>query len=228
VKAIEGDAIAHRQVLQKETIMKLINKVLKAIAVLKLPKPPQAVSAQAKAILAALGNNPSIFVTPVPPLATFKADIDALDSAETQALTKAKGAVEARNAKLAVVVEHVHDARAYVNKIANADPPNAAAIITAGGFSIKKSSTRSKQLLAAKQGASTGIVVLTAKAVATRAAYEWEWSLDQKSWTDVPLTTVAHTSISGLSPAVIHYFRFRASTSKGRGDWSEVVTLIVH
>ena len=208
--------------------MQPVKKIPKTNAVLNLAKSPQAASAQAKTILAGLGDNPSIFATPSPPLATFKADIDALDAAETEALSRTKGAVETRNAKLAVVLDNVREARFYVNKTASADPPNAAAIITAGGFSTKKPSSRNKQLLAAKQGASTGIVVLRAKAVAKKAAYEWQWSLDRQTWTDVPLTVVAHTSIPSLTAAVIHYFRFRANTTNGKGDSSDPVTLIVH
>jgi hypothetical protein len=203
-------------------------KVPNTIAVLKLAKPAQAVSAYAKTILAGLGDHPSIFVTPNPSLATLKADIDALDAAETQALSRTKGAVEARNAKLSVVVNDIHVARTYVNQLAAADSTNAAAIISAAGFAIRKPSVQHKQLLAAKQGPVPGAVVLMAKAVAPKANYDWQWSLDQKTWTDVPSTLVARTSVASLSTAVIHYFRFRARTKAGQGDWSDVVTLIVH
>jgi hypothetical protein len=159
---------------------------------------------------------------------TLKADIDALDAAETAALMRTKGAVEARNAKLAIVVGDLHEARAYVNKIAAADAANAAAIITAAGLFVLKPSVHAKQLLAAKQGPAPGIAILEAKAVARKASYDWQWSLDQKTWVDVPPTLVARMTVAGLSTAVIHYFRFRARTRLGQGDWSDVVTLIVH
>jgi len=203
-------------------------KVPNTIAVLKLARPAQAASAYAKTILAGLGGHPLIFVTPNPPLATFKADIDALDAAETLALGRTKGAVEDRNAKLAVVVSDIHVARTYVNQLAAVDSANAAAIITAAGFALRKPTVQHKQLLAAKQGPAPGVVVLSAKAVAPKASYDWQWSLDQKTWVDVPSTLVARTSVAGLSAAVIHYFRFRARTRAGQGDWSDVVTLIVH
>jgi len=208
--------------------MNTTKQLPKTIAVLKLAQSPQTASAQAKAILSGLENNPSIFVTPNPPLATLKADIAALDSAETDALKRTKGAAEARNAKLAVVIQDLHDARAYVNKIASADPVNAAAIITAAGLFVKKPAVKSKQLLAAKQGPSTGIVLLEAKAVARRAAYFWQWSLDQKSWTDLPPTLVSHTTVINLAPAVLTYFRVRGQSTASHGDWSDVASLIVH
>jgi hypothetical protein len=43
------------------------------------------------------------FPTPNPTLATFQADIEALNTAETAVLARTKGAADTRNAKLAVV-----------------------------------------------------------------------------------------------------------------------------
>jgi len=125
-------------------------------------------------------------------------------------------------------MQDLHEARTYVNKIADADPSNAAAIITAGGFFVRKPSTHSKQLLAAKQGPVSGSVMLEAKAAARKAAYAWQWSLDQKVWTDLPQTLVARTRVDGLSTPVAHYFRVRAQIQTGQGDWSDAVTFIVH
>ncbi len=42
-----------------------------------------------------------------------------------------------------------------------------------------------------------GSVKLIAKAVATRASYEWQYSIDQKTWTNAPSTLQAKTVISG-------------------------------
>ncbi len=57
--------------------------------------------------------------------------------------------------------------------------------------------------------------------------YYWEISLDQQSWTSVPETLKARATITGLTPGQRYYFRFRAHTRKGLGDYSDVVTLIV-
>jgi hypothetical protein len=70
-------------------------------------------------------------------------------------------------------------------------------------------------------------VKLAAKAVAARACYEWQYSTDQKTWTEVPPTLQAKVEIDGLTPATAYFFRFRGVTKAGTGDWSQVVSIMV-
>jgi hypothetical protein len=42
-----------------------------------------------------------------------------------------------------------------------------------------------------------GSVKLLAKAVAQRASYEWQYSIDQKTWTNMPAPLQAKTAIAG-------------------------------
>jgi hypothetical protein len=65
---------------------------------------------------------------------------------------------------------------------------DAEAIIGAAGLALRKPTTHRKAPFTAKQGATTGIVNLAAKAAATRASYDWEWSVGGgKRWTSLPL-----------------------------------------
>src|SRR5579863_748480 len=73
-----------------------------SIAVLKLSKRVKNVITFAQNVATAMTNNPA-FPTPNPPLSTFQSDVAALNPAETAVLSRGKGAVENRNAKLAVV-----------------------------------------------------------------------------------------------------------------------------
>ena len=70
-------------------------------------------------------------------------------------------------------------------------------------------------------------MALVAKPVAQRATYYWEHSLDQVTWTQVPETLNARTTVEGLPWAKMSYFRFRALTKAGKGEYSQVVSLLV-
>jgi hypothetical protein len=68
---------------------------------------------------------------------------------------------------------------------------------------------------------------LAVKAVAKRAAYEWQMSVDGgKTWVDLPRTLQAKTSVSGLTPTKMYLFRYRAVTNTGCGDWSDPLEFI--
>jgi hypothetical protein len=81
--------------------------------------------------------------------------------------------------------------------------------------------------LSAKQGSVSGSVNLVAKAAARTAAYEWQYSTDQKTWTTLPITLQAKTGVSGLTPATMYSFRVQEVTRTGVENWSQIVTLLV-
>jgi hypothetical protein len=43
----------------------------------------------------------------------------------------------------------------------------------------------------------------------------------------VPPTLQSKTEIDGLTPATAYFFHFRGITKDGKGDWSQVVSLLV-
>jgi hypothetical protein len=47
------------------------------------------------------------------------------------------------------------------------------------------------------------------------------------TWTQVPETLNARTTVEGLPWAKMCYFRFRALTGAGKGEYSQVVSLLV-
>ena len=78
------------------------------------------------------------------------------------------------------------------------------------------------------EGSVSGTVTLTAKAAATKAAYNWQYSTDQKTWTSLPQTLKAKTAVSGLTSGTTYSFRSQALTPKeGTSDWGQVVSLLV-
>jgi hypothetical protein len=197
------------------------------IVALKLPNKVKSVISFAENVANAMNNNAS-FPSPNPPIATFLADIAALNTAETAVLSRTKGAVETRNAKLAVVHADLENLKTYVQSVAGlGTPANAPAVIEAAGMTTRKVTVRDKPALAAKQGSVSGTVNLVAKAAGHSAAYDWQYSTDQKTWTTVPMTLQAKTGISGLTSGTTYFFRVQPLIRTGAENWSQIVSLMV-
>ena len=171
----------------------------------------------------------SSFPSPTPPLTTFAADITALASAEAAALSKAKGAADTRNVKLATVHADLKSLQNYVQNAADAvGPADASALIESAGMSVRKVTTHEKPALAVKQGSPSGSVILEAKAAKRTALYSWEYSVDQKTWTSLPTTFQSKTTANGLTPLTTYYFRVQAFVRmQGEEGWSQVFSMIV-
>jgi hypothetical protein len=206
-----------------EEVMPHTHRVL---AVLKLSKVVPVFIKQAKAFVAALGNNPS-FPSPTVPLATASAHIADLETAETKAKSKGKGAVQDRDVKLKIVESDLHALKAYVQLVADSNVDNAASIIQSASLSTRKTAVRTKSDLSAVSGPVSGEVHLAAKAGPGRTSYDWQVSTDQKTWTSLPSTLRARTQIHALTPATTYYFRHRKLTKNGQEDWGQIVSLLV-
>jgi len=205
--------------------------VARPTVVLKLPTKIKNFITFAQSVATAMTNN-SEFPSPPTPIATLLADLAALNTAETAVLSRTKGAVETRDAKLAAVKTGLVTLKAYVQTVANtATPENAPAIIQSSGMSVRKVTQRDKAALVAKQGSVSGSVKLVAKAAARSAAYEWQYSTDQKTWTTLPITLQAKTGVSGLTPATTpattYAFRVQEVPRTGVENWSQIVTRVV-
>ncbi len=127
--------------------------VHRSVAILKLPNVIAVLIAYAQAIITAMTNNPR-FPTPVPALALVTAAIAALQSAQSLALARTKGAVTARNDKKAALVALLQQLRMYVQTVADADLENSAAIIQSAGIAVKKAATRKPRVFNAVQAMS--------------------------------------------------------------------------
>jgi hypothetical protein len=171
------------------------------------------------------------YATPNPTGAALTAAGEGLAAANAAAKNGGTVATAARDAKRRDAEGLVDQLVTYVQVNVNAnagDPATANAIIVSSGLSVHKRTRPNKAQLAAYYGAVSSEVLLVALAVAHSAAYMWDFSLDGKNWTSVPQTMKARTTISGLTPGQIYYFRFHAQTRKAIGPYSQVVSLMVH
>jgi hypothetical protein len=201
-------------------------KVRRVTAVLKMPPRKSVVGTYVTSIINAMTGN-TLLPSPTPPLATLSADLAAFEASEATALTRVKGAAVTRNEKYLVLHGDLEHEMAYVQSVADANPGNAQSIIESSGFAIRKTTSHPKTALKVTVGTVPGAVKVVAKAVAPRASYEWQYSTDQKTWTNAPSTLQAKIAITGLTSGTVYYFRFRAVTKAGEGAYSQVVQILV-
>jgi hypothetical protein len=199
----------------------------RSIVSLKLPTRIQALITYAGGILKALTGNPS-FPTLVPMLATLTAAIAELQTAETAALARTKGAVITRNEKKTALVQLLQQLKGAIQAAADANLENGASIIASAGVEVKKTVVRSPRVFGAKPGAVTGTAKLLTASAGHRASYEWEYSTDGgKTWVTTPVTLQAKTTVLGLTAGTTVQFRNRPVTKAGEGNWTQPVTLVV-
>jgi hypothetical protein len=202
-----------------------MDTVYRFYAALKMTTKVAGYANQCSAIVAKMG---LVAKLQSPLLAQATTNIAALMIAEQLAHKGSPAQTADRNAKLEVVKADMRQLKALVQGAVDADLANAQVLIESAGMSVAKRTVRSKPPFAVKQGKVTGTAILVAKAVGRRASYEWLTSSDQKTWNALPNTVRASTSVSGLTPATLYYFRFRALTADGLSDWSAVVSFIAH
>ncbi len=94
-------------------------------------------------------------------------------------------------------------------------------------MNVKKSSGHGKADFDVKQGPVSGSVHLVARAERTRASYQWESRTEEGTWMPLEPTVRSDVKLHGLTPALSYFFRYRAVTKAGIGNWSQVVSWLV-
>ena len=178
-----------------------------------------------------LAANATLLPAPSPTVLVLQTDINTLASKEALVKAKMPGAVNDRDAAVKVVRNDLHNERAYVESVVNADPANAkdaAKFAEAAGMSLRKAPVQSKPPLAVKAGATSGSLHVVAKATKGAKANNWQMSTDGgKTWVDLPSTTKSRTQVANLTPGTTVQFRQQAVTKTGEGDWSLPIPHVV-
>ena len=182
----------------------------------------------ARNIVHRMEQNPR-FASPPITYVEVKGHIDVFADAQQKTSQRTAGFAADRDAAREVVMQDLMILRAYVQKVAQTSPAEAAAIVGSAGMTLRRPTSRTRAPLTARC-TSAGTVHLIAKAAAAKAVYYWQYSLDGETcetWNSAPETLRANTTISGLPSHTLVYFRFRALTSKGMGDFCQVVSQLV-
>jgi hypothetical protein len=198
----------------------------RVIVALKMPRRLHPYIIQARFIVERLAADP-IYAGSFPPLDVVEAHLDALEDAAVAALTQQRGLAQACRAALAVVRSDMNALCTFVQHLAAFDPDGGCAIVANAGMYVKNATGPLKGGFTVKQGRVSGAARMIAKAERTRASYEFQYSLDGKTWVSVEMTVKAHQDVTGLVPGRVYLFRYRPVTKAGVGDWSQVVSLLV-
>jgi hypothetical protein len=204
------------------------NTTHRTLATLSLPKQVGALITYTQNIVMRMTGNAN-FTTPVPALTAVTTACNELQTAETAALARTKGAVAIRNEKRTALVALLQQLRAYVQSIADGNVENGTSIIESAGIAVRKPVVRKPRVFNAVPGAVSGTAKLIAASAGPRSSYEWEFSTDGgKTWVTQPVTIQARTTVLGLMPGASVQFRYKPVTAKGgEGDWSQPVALTI-
>jgi hypothetical protein len=198
--------------------------------VLRLPKDAQALYTRGVAIWNAIKADATRYPTTYPPAAEVEADLKELGSA----LQTAEGGGPIAKVALDVTADKVKQTLdflgKYVQSVVRAGPIEDAPAIISNVlmFESNVGKRAPKPEIEAREGMTSGIVRLLARAVASAVAYFWEVSLDQQTWTAGAPTAQASTTLAGLTLGRVYSFRFRALTREGvMTDASSIVNFMV-
>src|ERR1051326_5574116 len=189
------------------------------IAVLAFPRKINDFLTYAKGIYKAMTGS-TYFPNSESKLATLNTDITSLDTIESNLkMNPPKNTVEDRDAAWEIVR---NDLRALVKDVqtaADAVPAKAEVIIKAASLKAKSQTIRQKRTNNVKDGNVSGTVVLEAEGA---GAHEWQMSKDKTAITNLDATSTSSTTVTGLTPGDMWFFRNRSILRKGgKGDWSD-------
>lgn len=180
----------------------------------------------ARKVRKALDNNPHVTNLAVP-LTTLDGHIAVL---ETLLENKGPGNKEAIKAATRELLNDLDQERGSVQFVVDttATIADAAAIAESAAMRIKATTARAAvTTLLAEWGDELGTVKLSAPASDRREPHDWQVSTDQKTWTNLPSTLQASTTVTGLPIGVPHFFRHRMLTKDGYTAWSAPTMLVV-
>ena len=200
----------------------IVNK--RVIATLNFPTTVAAFIIYVRGIILKLTGNPNV---PVPyplvfsSLGAYTANINLLDSAETNVQTHVSGSVGARNGAYDICKKDMRSVRAMVQQIADNNTSatvTSTTIITSVGLGVKAPTTRKAKVFAAKNTLIAGTIKVVAASIKTnRGGHAWFYTTDLVAFAGkvaAPTTTKASITIEGLTSAT-KYALFHTATVVG-------------
>ena len=178
-----------------------------------------------KTIYMAMFENP-LFAALAAKVASLYIDITALELAEAGFKTiKPTHTASERDAALEKVKADLRSLRNDVQEMASADPTNAESIIESAGMSAKGQAVHGKRQNTAKDGVEQGSVDLTAEGA---GPHEWRMSTDDLTWTLLPSSYKAKTTVTDLTTGTNYSFQNRRMLPNDeKSEWSQSIKIMV-
>jgi hypothetical protein len=192
---------------------------------------------RANAMCVGFDDHAALFPSPPVPTSAIQAQVAVVNKCETVAATRAKGSATARNVQRNLLVGMLETDLVYIQGCADKSPTwdGAVNILQAGGVEVAGVAVHAKAILEIKQGPTSGSVILMANASLLTAGlkggyfFNWESTIDGKTFVTIPSTPKATTSVANLTPLTNYGFRVSVTNSAGIPDqWSQTIYFLVH
>jgi hypothetical protein len=192
---------------------------------------------RANAMCVGIDANAALFPNPNPTTSAIQAQVVVVNKAEVVAATRAKGAASTRDVARNLLVGMLETEVTYIQGVADKSPTwdQAVATLQAGGLLVAAVPHRVKAILGVAQGPTPGSAVLDANATALTANlkgrffFNWESTVDGKTFVTLPSTPTHKTTVSNLTPLTSYGFRVSVTNAAGiPGEWSQIVYFLVH
>jgi hypothetical protein len=192
---------------------------------------------RANAMCTGIDDNSSQFSNPPIPTSAVQAQVVVVNKCEVVAATRAHGAAAARNVQRTTLVGMMVTDLAYIQGVADkcVTWEQSVATLLAGGVLVAVVPIHVKGILEIKQGPTPGSVTLDANLGMLTAGlkgkffFNWESTLDSKSFVTLPSTPNHLTVVSNLTPLTSYGFRVSVTNAAGvLQPWSQVVYFLVH
>ncbi|MFT3771434.1 MAG: hypothetical protein QM820_38965 [Minicystis sp.] len=212
----------------------MINTLRPALKI--TPTSTASVLARAYAVSNGMAADPTRFASPSPPLPELQAQIAKVEDADKQARSRVKGAAKVRDLERARLIRMLDTECGYVRTLCDASPDEASVIIQAAGMVSAAPRVHARTALKATRGAASGTVDLVASVSllvggrsSKKRVFHWQSTTDGgKTFTDAPATPTGKTTILGLTPLTVVGFRTKVVTTARSGEWSPIVSIVVH
>jgi hypothetical protein len=195
----------------------------RTLSALNLPRRVTGVLVYAKVVLARMTEDP-LFGPPSALLSTLEADIAAFEAAVVSVVSRRMGSGAGRKQCQSKVLHDLQQLQTYVQSLAQGLSPNeAAAVIARAGMNVKDARGPSKPLLRVNPGPLASTAHVYARAVKTRASYEFQYAFEGGTWVSLAPTVRSDALLEGLVAGLLYSVRVRMATKAGLSDFSEPV-----
>jgi hypothetical protein len=178
----------------------------------------------------------AIFTSPNPPTATMRNQVTVVNKCEGLTKTRTIGAAAARTVQLNVLLGMMETQLVYIQGCADKAQTydQAVSVLQAGGVVVAGVGAHAKEVITIRQGVKQGSVALDANVGMLTAglkgkfSFNWQSTLDGKSFTTLPSTPNHLTTVESFTPQTNVGFRVSVTDAKGGvHEWSQTVYFLV-
>jgi hypothetical protein len=186
---------------------------------------------QARAYVASMTDNRTLFPDPVPCLAEISRLIDIFDKACVYAGSRSRDTFPQKEAAKRNLGEAIVFLGKYVSLCANRDPNRALEIISAAGMDLRKHTGYSRPDFSMKCSKNSGELIMRARSVSHRSTLRFEISRQPHidySWKVVQQNSRSTAIVHGLEPGTRYYGRVFRTDKTGTHLVGSILSCMVN